>query len=107
MGSVDGWRFFDALAEDGSCSLEDIHSTLGADGLSAPITCMPFGRHLPALAVEGESKQSCVIFSFYFMSVASTADGGRNNLVNLYLTSIIIIQLLFPPKTVSGLLNNS
>lgn len=33
---------------------------------------MPFGKRLLSLAVEGEFKQSCVIFSFYFMSVVAT-----------------------------------
>ena len=58
----------------------DIPSTLGSERFSAPITCMPFGKRRLASAVEGESKQSCVIFAFYFMSVAAAVHDGRGSL---------------------------
>ena len=42
---------------------------------------MPFGKRLLTSAVEGESKQSCVIFSFYFMPLAATKHDGCGSLV--------------------------
>lgn len=60
----------------------DIPSTLGSESLSAPITWMPFGKRLLTSAVEGEFKQSCVIFSFYFMSSAATIHDGCGSLVH-------------------------
>ena len=47
-----------------------------------PITWMPFGKRLLTSAVEGEFKQSCVIFSFYFMSSAATIHDGCGSLVH-------------------------
>ena len=58
-----------------------IVSTLGADGLSAPIMWMPFGKRWLTLAVEGESKQSCVIFAVYFMSLHIAIGGDSKSIV--------------------------
>ena len=52
---------------------------------------MPFGKHLLTSAVEGESKQSCVIFSFYFMSLAATVNDGCGSLVFFFMLCIILI----------------
>ena len=58
-----------------------IVSTLGADSLSAPIMWMPFGKRWLTLAVEGESKQSCVIFAVYFMSLHIAIGGDSKSIV--------------------------
>lgn len=71
-------------------SRRDIPSTFGADNFSAPIMRMPFGKRWLTPAVESESKQSCVIFSFYFMSFVATTHGGCVSLVSSYLLCIIV-----------------
>ncbi|CUO96920.1 Uncharacterised protein [Segatella copri] len=76
MGLVEGSSFFLIRLR------RDIPSTLGSESLSAPITWMPFGKRLLTSAVEGEFKQSCVIFSFYFMSSAATIHDGCGSLVH-------------------------
>ena len=52
---------------------------------------MPFGKRLLTSAVERESKQSCVIFSFYFMSLAATVNDGCGSLVFFFMLCIILI----------------
>lgn len=42
---------------------------------------MPFGKRWLTLAVEGESKQSCVIFAVYFMSLHITIGGDSKSIV--------------------------
>ncbi len=41
-----------------------IPSIPGSDLPSAPVTWMPFGKRLLTSAIEGEFKQSCVIFLY-------------------------------------------
>ncbi len=56
---------------------------------------MPFGKRLPALAAESESKQSCVIFSFYFMSLATAMlHDGRGVFANSSFLCIILITFM-------------
>ncbi len=52
---------------------------------------MPFGKRLLTSAVEGEFKQSCVIFPFYFMSLAATAHDGCESLAVPFLLCITLI----------------
>ena len=61
--------------------LQGIPSIAGSDLSSAPVTWMPFGKRVFTSAVEGEFKQSCVIFAFYFMSFAATIPDGCRSLV--------------------------
>ena len=42
---------------------------------------MPFGKRWLTLAVEGESKQSCVIFAVYFMSLHIAIGGDSKSIV--------------------------
>lgn len=42
---------------------------------------MPFGKRWLTLAVEGESKQSCVIFAVYFMSLHIVIGGDSKSIV--------------------------
>ena len=74
--------------------LQDIPSIAGSDLSSAPVTWMPVGKRVLASAVEGEFKQSCVIFSFYFMSLAATIYDGCGSLVNLLLSCITLIVFM-------------
>ena len=60
---------------------------------SVPVTLMPFGKRLLTSAVEGESKQSCVIFPFYFMSLAATTHDSCGSLANTIILCIILIVL--------------
>ena len=48
--------------------LQGIPSIAGSDLSSAPVTWMPFGKCVLTSAVEGEFKQSCVIFAFDFIA---------------------------------------
>ena len=68
---------------------QGIPSIPGSDLSSAPVTWMPFGKCLLTSAVEGEFKQSCVIFAFYFMSFAATKHDGCGSLVAFFIMCII------------------
>ncbi len=53
---------------------------------------MPFGKRLLTSAVKGESKQSCVIFPFYFMSsLAATVHNGCESLFGPFFMRITLI----------------
>lgn len=43
---------------------------------------MPFGMTLHSLAAEGEFKQSCVTFAFYFMFLLAYAPGDGTAIVS-------------------------
>ena len=63
---------------------------------------MPFGKRLLTSAVERESKQSCVIFSFYFMSLAATVNDGCGSLVFFFMLCIILIIYISIGHTASA-----
>ena len=69
--------------------IQGIPSIAGSDLSSAPVTWMPFGKRVLTSAVEGEFKQSCVIFAFYFMSFAATIPDGCRSLVVFFIMCII------------------
>ena len=69
--------------------LQGIPSIAGSDLSSAPVTWMPFGKRVFTSAVEGEFKQSCVIFAFYFMSFAATIPDGCRSFVAFFIMCII------------------
>ena len=70
--------------------LQGIPSIAGSDLSSAPVTWMPFGKRLLTSAVEGEFKQSCVIFAFYFMSFAATVLDSCDCFVIFFMLCIIL-----------------
>ena len=68
---------------------QSIPSIAGSDLSSAPVTWMPFGKRLLTSAEEGEFKQSCVIFAFYFMSFAATILDSCRSFVAFFIMCII------------------
>ena len=76
------------------CQLQGIPSIAGSDLSSAPVTLMPFGKRVFTSAVEGEFKQSCVIFAFYFMSFAATIPDGCRSFVAFFIMCIIWIVFM-------------
>lgn len=87
-------------------SWQGISSTFGTDGFSVPITCMPLGKRLLTSDAKGESKQSCVILSFYFMSLAATIHDGRVSPIHSCLLCITVFSYLGTSITATHMYNN-